>query len=307
MNKIFKIWELALLISLSTTFYVSAKELPQELNVSYNKPWCITFNESIDPSTISGNIIITDNNGKKIKTNISVENNRNGNFVIITPVDKYNENDTYTISINKNVKSYSGHSLKEETTKKFTVMNTDKYSIDTIKNEVNEDFNNFKLGINMQKSDYGLKSYEDADDIYMDKGFEYYYISSRVLDQESPNLNNIDDIIYSSNRFIFFNKINGRSVCSASVYYSEEGKWKVFQTSGSNFYDDIVEAEREYSLKDGDFKLVNYDLVGIRAMFVTTGNELFFINLSDKAVLNQNKFKKESVKKFIEDFKNYMR
>lgn len=303
MSKMFKIWGLMVLVVLIVPFHSSAKELLQKLNVSCNKPWYIRFNEKIDSSTLNGNIIITDSKGKQLKTNINLVNSKKD--VIVTPIDKYSVHDTYTICVNKNVKSENGQSLQEETTRKFTVMNIEDYNIDTIKNEANEDFKDFKLSIDSDKNNYGLEDYEKANDMYMDKGFEYYYISSGILNQENPNLNNIDDIIYSSNEVIFFNKINGKNVDSTSVYHSDEGKWKVFRISSLNFYNDILDAEKKYSLKDGDFKLVYDEGYQVTGLLVTNNSQTYFINLTDKWVVNADKFEKVDMKNLVEDLKKY--
>lgn len=304
MSKMFKILGLAFLVILIVPFRSSAKELLQKLNVSCSKPWYIRFNEKIDISTLNGNIIITDSKGKQLKTNINLENSKK--VVIVTPIDKYSAHNTYTISVNKNVKSENGQSLQEEITQNFTVMNVEDSNIDTIKNEANENFKDYKLSIDLDKSSYGLEDYEKADDMYMDKGFEYYYISSGILYQENPNLNNIDDIIYSSNQVIFFNKINGKSVDSTSVNYSDEGKWKVFQISSLNFYNDILDAEKRYSLKDGDFKLVYDEGYQVIGLLVTNNSQPYFINLTDKWVVKADKFEKVDMKKLVEDLKEYV-
>ncbi|AKN33843.1 hypothetical protein Ccar_24640 [Clostridium carboxidivorans P7] len=305
MNKILKTITFTLLVNFFIPFNISAKELTKELNVSCNRPWSIEFNEKIDPSTLNGNIIITDSKGKQLKTSINLDDSKR--IVIVTPEDKYDTHYMYTLSVNKNVKSDRGQSLQEETTKKFTIMNVKDYNIDAIKNEANESFKGANQCIDFSKSDWGLESYEKVADMYMDKGFEYYHFSPAILYEENPSLDNIYNIIYSTNQIIFFNKINGKNICSAIVQYSSENKWETVSVSSSNFYNDIITAEKKYSLKDGDFKLVYYEFGHIIGLLVTNSTEPYFINLVDNWVVKANKFEKVDIKKVAEDYRKYVK
>lgn len=105
-------------------FYVEAKELPQQDDVSADKVWNINFNTKIDLKTIDGNVKITDSNGKLFETRLSLSSDFK--TIIVTPINRYTLDETYTITVSHSIKSLTGSSLSEDTTKKFSVPSSEK-------------------------------------------------------------------------------------------------------------------------------------------------------------------------------------
>jgi|GEM_PF-3476539 len=94
--------------------------VPKE-NVEPGKTWTINFKGQLDANTANAtNMIVFDSKGNIVKVKVDVEGD--GKTVTITPVNgSYNFGETYTLYINKNVKSAGGASLKSAYVLKFTI------------------------------------------------------------------------------------------------------------------------------------------------------------------------------------------
>ncbi|WP_432406911.1 leucine-rich repeat domain-containing protein [Wukongibacter sp. M2B1] len=109
---------LLLIIILTATVPVSAAEWDKETNVPLDKVWKVRFNMEIDTDTVNtGNIYITDSNGKRIDA--YVNQNEDKKEVFIVSKEKYNEGESYYIHITKGVRSIDGKYIKEAVSKEF--------------------------------------------------------------------------------------------------------------------------------------------------------------------------------------------
>lgn len=104
-------------------------EWETSINVSNEKPWTITFNSSLDESTIHNeNVFVKDEQGNKLNTTESI--GEEGNQITIRPpAEGYTLGKSYTLFITRNVKDYKGNPLKKEVRKIFTVANDTKASV----------------------------------------------------------------------------------------------------------------------------------------------------------------------------------
>ena len=86
----------------------------------------LIFNEELDKNTVSDGIKLykVESDGKEVEENIKININENSQSILyINKSDniKFTEGEEYKLSINNNVKSLSGASLKEEFTNYFAV------------------------------------------------------------------------------------------------------------------------------------------------------------------------------------------
>lgn len=88
-------------------------------DVEVNKVWKITFNRSLDKSTVnSSNIIVKDSNGQVVSAGLNTENN--GCTVSITPQVNYEYGRDYTVVIRGGIKTSEGIELGRDVQFKFS-------------------------------------------------------------------------------------------------------------------------------------------------------------------------------------------
>lgn len=190
---------LVILGSLTFSFCVNAKELQIEKNVLPDKVWNIKFNTKIDLKTLDGNIIVTDGDGKLVKNNLSISKDLKN--VMIIPVRQYALSGTYTIVINKNIRSLNGNLMPESVIKKFSIMGNEdlianeyisnkKYKIIKYCGKVDEYTLNNRIIVNMPYAMYWSVQNIDAKK-YIGKDIKVYkfIVNNHVLDNIQYNKN----------------------------------------------------------------------------------------------------------------------
>lgn len=101
---------------------ISYVEMPVKSNVPIDKKFTVSFNQSIDSSSLD-NIYVEDENSNKVPVNLSVGDS--DKKVVVSPVKNYEEGKTYTLYV-KDVKTKrnSKKLLKKATKMKFTTIQT---------------------------------------------------------------------------------------------------------------------------------------------------------------------------------------
>ncbi|MBV1821628.1 Ig-like domain-containing protein, partial [Bacteroidales bacterium MSK.15.36] len=99
------------LFLLSTAYSVKASEdfkiIATKQDVDQNKRWIIKFNDILRISTVNNNTIyVTDENGKKVETNLEVSADKKS--VYISPKGSYEYGKTYFLIANKGIEKLSG-------------------------------------------------------------------------------------------------------------------------------------------------------------------------------------------------------
>ncbi|WP_421663229.1 cadherin-like beta sandwich domain-containing protein [Lysinibacillus telephonicus] len=94
-------------------------EAPQK--VMQDKVWTITFNTSINPSTITNSsIYVQDMNGNKVNVNVKLVNSKT---IQVIPIEYYESNQTYYLYVTNQIHSMSGNPLSESFRMSFTIDN----------------------------------------------------------------------------------------------------------------------------------------------------------------------------------------
>ena len=114
------------LFLLSTAYNVKASEdfniIPTKQGIDQNKRWIIKFNDILRISTVNNNTIyVTDENGKKIETNLEVSADKKS--VYISPKGSYEYGKTYFLIANKGIEKLSGKSMATNVKMKFIIKN----------------------------------------------------------------------------------------------------------------------------------------------------------------------------------------
>lgn len=97
------------------------KLFDKKVNVEPNKTWRVKFNKALDDNTINnGNTyIINKRTGKLVKVDYNFENE--GTVLAMTPEKNFISGETYTLIIDKRVKSNTGTNLSQPAAIEFTV------------------------------------------------------------------------------------------------------------------------------------------------------------------------------------------
>jgi len=98
---------LLLLISISQSVY--AKNIKLSENVSIHKKWTITFNKNVDTSKIE-NVYVTYANGRNVKVKITTNKKK---LIVHAPEEGYMYDTTYIINVDKKMQSMDKQSLNE--------------------------------------------------------------------------------------------------------------------------------------------------------------------------------------------------
>ncbi|OBR91769.1 N-acetylmuramoyl-L-alanine amidase LytC precursor [Clostridium ragsdalei P11] len=89
-------------------------------DVETNKSWNIKFNMKLDQSTVNdSNIVVTDNTGNAVPISLQLE--KDGMGVVVTPKSQYAYGKTYNLSVKSGVKAVSGKNLSREAKVQFGV------------------------------------------------------------------------------------------------------------------------------------------------------------------------------------------
>lgn len=82
--------------------------------------WRVSFTAPLNPATVNNmNLYVTDASDKPLKTSIRYD--PTGNYIEIEPLEAYAQNQSYILTITKNVESKGGQRLKNEMKVKFHV------------------------------------------------------------------------------------------------------------------------------------------------------------------------------------------
>ncbi len=111
-------------------FYVFSPSSPnhfteweKQVDVSLTKEWTVTFNLSLDLSTIKEqNIYVTYKYGDVVPLLYIVDPSVDDSFIALNPVKPYIKGENYTLWI-KDIKSKSGEVLKENVKMEFSIEN----------------------------------------------------------------------------------------------------------------------------------------------------------------------------------------
>ncbi|MBU3143227.1 N-acetylmuramoyl-L-alanine amidase [Clostridium sp. CF012] len=129
MKNIFKaltimILTFAVFIPMQTTVKASTYvDMGPKNNVVVNKPWTVSFNKPLSPATVNTTnikVVGENNNYIDIKVSLSNENKK----VIVSPVNNYEVNKTYTLIVTNKVKSSDGTPLPKEVRMAFNTQAT---------------------------------------------------------------------------------------------------------------------------------------------------------------------------------------
>lgn len=87
---------------------------------SYNFSWQVRFSQELDPNSINNTtMFVTSPDGAIL--NCKIVYNTVENFIEIRPLEHYEPNTTYTLTITTRVKSINGKSLKEDVVFPFKI------------------------------------------------------------------------------------------------------------------------------------------------------------------------------------------
>ena len=82
--------------------------------------WRVSFTAPLNPETVNNmNLYVTDASEKPLKTSIRYD--PTGNYIEIEPLEAYAQNESYILTITKNVESKGGQKLKNEMQVRFHV------------------------------------------------------------------------------------------------------------------------------------------------------------------------------------------
>ncbi len=82
--------------------------------------WRVSFTAPLNPETVNNmNLYVTDAAEKPLKTSIRYD--PVGNYIEIEPLEPYAKNESYILTITKNVESKGGQKLKNEMQVRFRV------------------------------------------------------------------------------------------------------------------------------------------------------------------------------------------
>ncbi|MDE7299082.1 MAG: Ig-like domain-containing protein [Lachnospiraceae bacterium] len=82
--------------------------------------WRVSFTAPLNPATVNNmNLYVTDSADNPLKTSIRYD--PTGNYIEIEPLEAYVENESYILTVTKNVESKGGQRLKNEIKLKFKV------------------------------------------------------------------------------------------------------------------------------------------------------------------------------------------
>ncbi|AWE06033.1 hypothetical protein DCE79_00790 [Lysinibacillus sp. 2017] len=115
-------------------------------NIANNKEWSITFNQLIDPNSISNNVYLVDSNNSKV----AITANASGKVLKVKPTANLNYNAHYKIVVTDNLKSTKGKAMNQEIIIPFTTMKHATSATTAVKTFSSE----YDLTWNMPSSDY---------------------------------------------------------------------------------------------------------------------------------------------------------
>lgn len=96
----------------------NVKNLPAKTGVDVTKSWSIKFNAELMPSTVnSQNIMVLDANGTQVSTTVMIQGK---DTVVVSPSDKYDSGETYTLVVTPNVKSVASGNIQNSIKMVFT-------------------------------------------------------------------------------------------------------------------------------------------------------------------------------------------
>lgn len=82
--------------------------------------WKVSFTAPLNPVTVNNmNLYVTDSQEKPLKTSIRYD--ANTNCIEIEPLEAYAQDESYILTITKNVESRGGQKMKNETKLRFKV------------------------------------------------------------------------------------------------------------------------------------------------------------------------------------------
>ena len=82
--------------------------------------WRVSFTAPLNPATVNNmNLYVTDKDDTPLKTSIRYD--PTGNYIEIEPLEAYMENESYILTVTRNVESKGGQRLKNEIQIKFKV------------------------------------------------------------------------------------------------------------------------------------------------------------------------------------------
>lgn len=82
--------------------------------------WRVSFTAPLNPETVNNmNLYVTDASDHPLKTSIRYD--PVGNYIEIEPLEAYAQNESYILTITKNVESKGGQKLKNEMKVRFHV------------------------------------------------------------------------------------------------------------------------------------------------------------------------------------------
>lgn len=117
-------------------------------NIAINKQWSITFNQSIDPNSLTNNVYMVNSNNEKITINTSVV----GRVLKIKPSVNLDYSTNYKIVVTDNLLSTKGTAMNQEIIIPFT---TTKKTETTVSTTAFKTFSSeYDLTWNMSNSDY---------------------------------------------------------------------------------------------------------------------------------------------------------
>ncbi|KGP89863.1 hypothetical protein N780_09430 [Pontibacillus chungwhensis BH030062] len=120
------------------------KSFQEMINVPNDKEWTITFNESMDVSSINRNTVyVRDESGKPVETILRIDDDKS--IKVKPPINGYIPGEVYTLYVSKALKAKGGGSLRKPVELVFVVEETKKnIPLQTI--EIGQDSVSMNLG-----------------------------------------------------------------------------------------------------------------------------------------------------------------
>ncbi|KDR94962.1 Antitoxin component YwqK of the YwqJK toxin-antitoxin module [Peptoclostridium litorale DSM 5388] len=116
------------LVVFSSASAFAATVLSPIYDVPVDKAWTVSFSKDVDPYTVSDNVVVTDQAGSEIRTELSIE----GEKVNINPIDSVKYGQEYSILVKSSLKSVEGEYLSNEVQKSFTTVSYDELKMDMV-------------------------------------------------------------------------------------------------------------------------------------------------------------------------------
>ncbi|MCY6485183.1 Ig-like domain-containing protein [Clostridium aestuarii] len=223
MKKINRDLKVFFAVVLAALFFMNIKVFAEETNykiwetknnIESNKVWTIKFNYPIDIHTIESNVKVVEKETKKSK-DIKVSCNENGKSLKVVPLKKYENMETYTLLIEKGLKTKEGKKIDKPIKFDFTIKNENEIekvwtekdinSYDEFYKAIKETLENFetKVIINIKNYDsdkYKIDILNNIIETYPEMDYGYNGANANIVLDSNGNAKMTMNIEYQFSR-----------------------------------------------------------------------------------------------------------